>query len=154
MAIVTSKFRKDFIVKAFSFSMLALAILIKYILYSIRLAVSSQWYPFSITGGFFLLFAYLFFRLFRYTLVNVTVAPEGIVWKSLTTNKIITIGYEDIEHVTCFMTNTGGRSYSSYRTVQIDLVTGKELSFTDAQFGNYTELIDAIRECRRMHAAH
>jgi len=150
MAVVTSRFGKDFIAKASVFTIVAIAVLVKYVRYLIELAAPAQWYPLSIIGGFFLLFIYLFFRLYKYALIKMTVARDGIIWKSLITNKVTVIPYKDIAHVTCSTTNTSGRQYSSYRTTQIELISGKQLSFTNVQFDNYTELIDEIREQRRL----
>ncbi len=152
MAVVTSKFDNRFIIQAAVFVVFLFCLLLKNIVILIKLWLFADWYPLLIAGSFFLLTIYFLFRLFRYALVKVTVAPEGLSWKSLITNKLMIIPYKDIVHVAGLREVTGGQiSSSSYRTLQIDLITGKQLSFTSIQFENYNELRNAIWEARHVH---
>src|ERR1700710_42863 len=102
MAVVTSKFDNRFIIQTAAFVVFLFFLLLKNIIMLIRLWLVADWYPLVIAGSFFLLtiyFLFRLFRLFRSALVKVTVAPEGLSWKGLITNKLMIIPYKDIVHV-------------------------------------------------------
>jgi hypothetical protein len=96
-------------------------------------------------------YGYFYIKKTINTFIKITVAPEYLIFNYLLIKKKITIYYANIVHVESVDLTTYGRDgtkYISATKLNIDLNTGKRISFSEDSYSNYDELKESIRKHR------
>ncbi|MDB5124171.1 MAG: hypothetical protein JWP94_2300 [Mucilaginibacter sp.] len=148
---ITSKFTNSFRFKALVITLLAIlvnTIAIANCIASFSTDYQGQSIIFVIISVI-LMGVYLYFAV--QLLRKITATYDGIVIDYILTGRQVIIHYADIVHVSSYRRNINRgniRAPRSYLWLEIELTTGKYISFNEYEYSNYDELKEAIREYR------